>query len=529
MFTGLCNDPKISSSYMQFKKTSEIMREQANYLLLITLCFLLLFCSIPSLFGSISGENPFAGCQKPKNNSPESDKNQQMVNEFLTAVNTGSRNNMHEFVLKFYDPGLLKKVPASVITTYCMGIYYESGGMGYKINHAAQEESGRIVAEIYNKFTGARLKLTVPVSGTGKLTGLFEAKILPGYNPTGSAEEIPEKELTEKLKTCIRLMQKDDEFSGIVLVAKGEKILLNENIGFANRSFEIPVNENTLFNLASVGKVFTGTAVVQLAEQGKLSFDDTLDKYLDAGWLNPEISKKIKIKHLLTHTSGLGDYFSDISRQWEIPWFREMEDYRPLVSDDTLLFEPGTRFSYSNTGMLLLGVVIENASGENYFDFLKKHLFNPCGMIRTDGYSKEHAVKNRAVGYTKVDAGNAVVWNNNRTSRILKGTPSGGIYSTAADLLKFSLAINSGKILSAESMQFLTEGHPELNASFHSYGFFVANSGSSRELSHSGDGGGVNCVFKIYPVSGYTLIILSNYNRPAANTIANTWNQLYQF
>lgn len=529
MFTDLCNVPESSSSYMQVNETAENMKKEFYYLMIITLCFLLLLGRIPSLFGGTSGDNPLAGCLKPENNSPESDKNQQLVNEFLNAVNTGSRNNMHEFVLKFYDPELLKKVPAYVITTYCMGIYYESGGMGYEINNTDQKEPGSVVAEVYNILTGARLKLTAPVSGEGKLTGLFETKIIPGSKPSGNPDEIPEKELTEKLKTCIRLMQKDDEFSGIVLAAKGEKILLNENIGFANKSFGVPVNENTLFNLASVGKVFTGTAVVQLAEQGKLSFDDTLDKHLDAGWLNPEISKKIKIKHLLTHTSGLGDYFSDISRQWEIPWFREMEDYKPVISDDTLLFEPGTRFSYSNTGMLLLGVVIENASGEKYFDFLKKHLFKPSGMTRTDGYSKEHSVKNRAVGYTKVYDGSAVAWNNNRTSRILKGTPSGGIYSTAADLLKFSLAIGSGTILSAESMQFLTEGHPELNASFHSYGFFVANSGSSRELSHSGDGGGVNCVFKIYPVSGFTLIILSNYNRPAANTIANTWNQLYQF
>ena len=118
-------------------------------------------------------------------------------------------------------------------------------------------------------------------------------------------------------------------------------------------------------------------------------------------WLNPEVSKKIQIKHLLTHTSGLGDYFRDAYKQNDIPYFKNLEDYKSLIVDDTLMFEPGTRFSYSNTGMLLLGVVIENVTNEKYFSYLKKKIFEPIGMFNTDGFSKDTPVKNRATGYTK--------------------------------------------------------------------------------------------------------------------------------
>ena len=147
-------------------------------------------------------------------------------------------------------------------------------------------------------------------------------------------------------------------------------------------------------------------------------------------------------------------------------------------------------------------------------------------MVNTDGFDKDVPVKNRATGYTKVYENGAVTWNNHQFTRIMRGSPSGGIYSTIEDMLKYDMAIRSNKLLSPEYSEILMEGRPELNASFHSYGFFVSDGAAGRVASHKGDGQGMNCQFKMYIDSGYTIVILSNYSAPSANIVANVIDQL---
>jgi CubicO group peptidase (beta-lactamase class C family) len=229
---------------------------------------------------------------------------------------------------------------------------------------------------------------------------------------------------------------------------------------------------------------------------------------------------------LLTHTSGLGDYFKDAYMQCDIPFFRDLADYKLLIANDTLKFEPGTSFSYSNTGFILLGVIIESISKDSYFNYLRKNIFEPAGMENTDGFDKDYPVKNRATGYTKVYENGTVNWNNHQFTRIMRGSPSGGIYSTVEDMLKFNDAIRTNKLLSPEYSDLLLEGRPELNTSFHSYGFFVSEGAAGRIASHKGDGRGMNCQFKMYIDLDYTVVILSNYSAPAANIVANVIDQL---
>ena len=197
-----------------------------------------------------------------------------------------------------------------------------------------------------------------------------------------------------------------------------------------------------------------------------------------------------------------------------------------MTVNNTLAFEPGTRFSYSNTGMLLLGVVIENITNDEYFNFLKKNIFEPSGMVNTDGFDKDSPVKNRATGYTKVYENGKVTWNNHQFTRIMRGSPSGGVYATIEDLLKFDIAIRSNKLLAPEYTEIFLKGRPELNASFHSYGFFISDGTAGRIVSHKGDGRGMNCQFKMYLDSGYTIAVLSNYSQPSANMVSNVIDQL---
>lgn len=447
------------------------------------------------------------------------------MNDFLLACNSGERDSMEDFVLEHYDQNALKRIPLFAVISLNMAFYYETGGLGYEIVEMLPRTSSLVSAIIYNKLTNTDIKLSIPVSNdpSPKINRFIKSEPIIKED---LIKHLSDEEIVQRIEKCISKLQEDEEFSGAILVAKDGTPMLNKAIGDANKSYDIPNNINTKFNIASVGKVFTSLAIVQLADQGKLSYDDPISKYVPADWLNPAISEKIQIKHLLTHTSGLGDYFRDAYMQCEVPFFRDIVDYKSLIADDTLNFEPGTNFSYSNTGFILLGVIIESITNESYFSYLRKNIFEPAGMENTAGFDKDYPVNNRATGYTKVYENDEVKWNNHQFTRILRGSPSGGIYSTTQDILKFANAIESNKFLSPDSYELLMEGRPELNASFHSYGFFVSQGVVGRVANHKGDGRGMNCQLSMYLDSGYTVIVLSNYSAPSANIITSVIDQL---
>jgi CubicO group peptidase (beta-lactamase class C family) len=450
------------------------------------------------------------------------------VNNFLNALNSGERDAMQEFIVHSYDENVLKRVPIYSVISLNMAFYYETGGLGYKLHSFLPAETNQITSEIYNKLTETYAKLTIPVSKAPAYKINWFIKTEP-MQPTTSGKQVKrlsDIDIVKRLEILLKKLDEDEEFSGTVLVAKDENVLFEKAIGEASKSYNVLNKTDTKFNLASLGKMFTGTAITQLVEKGKISFDDPIGKYVSADWLNPEISNKIQIRHLLTHTSGLGDYFRDAYLQSAVPIFRDLDDYKSLIADDTLSFEPGTKFSYSNTGMLLLGVIIENVTGEDYFDYLKKNIFEPAGMVNTGGFYKDRPVENRATGYSKIYENGKVTWDNHQFTRIMRGSPSGGIYSTIEDMLKFDIALRSDKLLSHEYTKILFEERPELNVSFHSYGFFISKSNAGRVASHKGDGRGVNCQFKMFLDSGYTVVVLSNYSQPSANIVANVIDQL---
>jgi CubicO group peptidase (beta-lactamase class C family) len=322
-------------------------------------------------------------------------------------------------------------------------------------------------------------------------------------------------------------LAEDDAFAGAVLIAKDGEPLFKKAYGLASKSYQVPNQLDTKFNIASMGKMITGVAIAQLVEQGRLSFEDPLDRYLPEDWLRADVSEKIQIRHLLTHTSGLGDYFRKM-RQHPSPMpFRGLEDYKPLVADVSLSFEPGTKWSYSNTGMLLLGVVIEQVTGESYFDYVRNHIYQPSGMVNTDAYEKDHPVPNRSIGYVKVYSNKEVEWISNQYySRVVKGGPSGGSYSTVEDLLRFAVALQTHKLLSPDYTDLVLSPKPELTSPFYGYGFYVSQSEVGQIAEHGGDGTGIESSFRMYLDSGYVVAVLSNYGKPAASIVDKVIHQM---
>jgi CubicO group peptidase (beta-lactamase class C family) len=316
-----------------------------------------------------------------------------------------------------------------------------------------------------------------------------------------------------------------DVFSGSVLLAKDGLPVFKAAYGVANKDFNVPKKIDTMFNLGSMNKMFTATAIAQMVEKGKLSFEDPLSKFIP-GFPDAESAQKIRIKHLLSHTAGLGGYFTKRYRDMSRAQLRTVDDMMRLAKqDEKLLFEPGSKWQYSNTGMLVLGKVIEIVSGQSYYDYVRENIFKPAGMTNTDCYELDKVNPNLAVGYDKQFTDGGVTWSNNLFEHVMRGGPQGGGFSTVEDLLKFDQAFRSGKLVSKEMVKTLTSPKPELNSPNYGYGF--QTDAEHHEAGHSGGFIGINSNLAMYFDSGWTAIVMSNYSRGAGPVISKMESLIY--
>ena len=332
---------------------------------------------------------------------------------------------------------------------------------------------------------------------------------------------LSEKQFIQMTKEIIQRIYKRDIFSGTVLIARGEELLLEHACGEASKRFHVPNNIDTKFNLGSMNKMFTATAIAQLVEKGLLSYQDPISKYVDESWLPKEITSKITIHHLLTHTSGLGSYFNETYSKGSRELYRTVEDFKPLVKEEKPAFEPGKRFRYSNTGMLLLGVVIESVTGQSYFDYIRKNIYEPAGMKNSDSYEMDYPVENLAIGYS-LDRKSEYGWQNNLFKHVIKGGPAGGGFSTVGDLHGFARALQTGKLVSVDSLKTLWKDHSGEN---YGYGFGVVQGPNGKVVGHGGGFPGINGQLDIYLDKGYIVAVLSNYDH-GASPVAQKISQL---
>lgn len=345
--------------------------------------------------------------------------------------------------------------------------------------------------------------------------------------PSGQPAPAPldPAEVTKQLGAFIDRIAKEGRFSGTALLEKDGKVLLTRAVGVANRDFDAPVRLDTRFNLGSMNKMFTGVACMQLVQQGKLSLEDPISKYLDDTWL-PKVDKtKVRVKHLLTHTSGLGSYFNEVYDRSSRLLFRNVVDYKPLVADETLKFEPGTKTAYSNTGMLIAGAVIEKASGMDYFEYVRRNIYIPAGMTRSDSYELDRVNPSLAVGYEMRMTAAGPIWRNNIFDHVLRGGPAGGGYSTVEDLDRFANALRAGTLLDAASRDELLKARPEIASPNYGLGFGVDQTPLGKRVGHSGGFLGISANLDIFLEAGWTVAVLSNLGG-AASVVTQKANAL---
>jgi len=305
------------------------------------------------------------------------------------------------------------------------------------------------------------------------------------------------------------------QFMGSVLVARGNDIILDKGYGSADLEWNIPNTPATKFRLGSLTKQFTAASILLLEERGKLDINDPVKKYmLDA----PAAWDKVTIFNLLTHTSGIPNFTS-------FPDYPSMEPFATtpaqLVArfrDKQLDFQPGEKWSYSNSGYILLGYLIEKIAGESYGKFVQENIFTPLGM-KDSGYDSNSAViPQRASGYSPGPTGIVNAGFINMTVPL----SAGGLYSTTEDLLRWEQGLFGGKLLSAASLQKMTTPFK----SDYAFGLGVHTSSGRKVIDHNGGIEGFNTKLAYYPDDKLTVIVLANLNGVAAEAIASNMASL---
>ena len=313
-----------------------------------------------------------------------------------------------------------------------------------------------------------------------------------------------------RMDQVIQSFVKDKRFMGAVLVARGDDVLLDKGYGFANLEWNIPDSPKTKFRLGSITKQFTAASILLLEAHGKLSVDDPVKKYLPDA---PAAWEKITILNLLTHTSGIPSFTGFPDYQKLEPFAATPEELVGRFRDKPLDFQPGEKWSYSNSGYVLLGYLIERISGESYAHFVEDNIFKPLGMADSGYDSNSAIIQNRASGYSEGQNGMVNAGYIDMTIPL----SAGGLYSTTEDLLRWQQGLFGGKLLSPASLKKMTT--PFKND--YGFGLTIHSVNGREEITHGGGIEGFNTALAYYPDDKLTVVVLGNVNGSAPQEIAS--------
>jgi CubicO group peptidase (beta-lactamase class C family) len=322
------------------------------------------------------------------------------------------------------------------------------------------------------------------------------------------------------------------DFMGTVLVAKGDDVLLNRGYGMADMSWHIPNTPDVKFRIGSVNKQFTAALVLLLQEDGKLWIDQPVSTYLPNA---PATWKNITLANLLGHTSGIPDALSDKQfLEWSMgPHTHEevMAFYRDFFRDEPLGFAPGSKFEYSSSNYVVLGMVIEKVSGKSYRDMLRERILEPLHMDNTGLDSNKRIVDRYARGYKPVQTKSITETYVDRYARgyrrgkeglvraramsMTVPWAAGSMYSTTGDLLWWERSLFGGKVLSDASLKAMTM----LGKGSYGLGVYITEKYGVKAIWHSGEFRGVKAYLMYVPAPKITVVVLSNVNGLGVNRL----------
>ena len=429
------------------------------------------------------------------------------LNEYLNALNFGNPDVIRRFLETSY--------PSANVNGQ-VNFAEQTGGFDLRLIERATPTS--IVGLVQERRSDQFARFVVVVDSTNPVKILqlnLSAIPRPAAFPIA---KMSEPELVSALKTRLETDAAADNFAGSIILAKlgtgPSKVLFSGAYGLADRDAKTPNTLDTKFRIGSMNKMFTATSILQLVQAGKIKLTDALGKYV-TDYPNKDVATKVTIHQLLTHTGGTGDIFGPDFSAHRLD-LKTHDDYVKLYGARGLRFEPGSKWEYSNYGMLLLGVVIERVTGQSYYDYVAEHVFKPADMTHSGSEPEDKAVSERSNGYMRRNG----AWTPNTTTLPYRGTAAGGGYSTVGDLLRFAEALMSHKLLNAQYTDMLFTGKVDVgNGQMYAYGFEDGRKNGVGAVGHGGGAPGMNGELRIYPQSGYVIAVLSNLDPPAASRL----------
>lgn len=433
----------------------------------------------------------------------------QRARELAELLGTADRAQVATYVEDAYSPSFLERVPLDG-QIQRFGYTYDRT-RGVRVHSAVSTGESEATAVLQSALTGEWLEMTVTVEPAPpyRITASRFRSLDAPPDDEPRLTPLTEAEAVRDLGAYMDRLAEADYFSGIVLLAHGDSILFHKVYGLASREYAVPNRPRTRFNLASMNKMLTAVSVLQLAEGGRLSLSDPIATYLP-DVPNPDAARRVRIEHLLSHTGGVGPNYQ---RRWgaaDPTRIDGVDDWLAFARDDTLAFEPGTSYDYSNAGYAILGTIVERVTGRSYYDYVREHVLEPAEMDGTRFFAADEVVSDRAQGYQKSFALDGTTFQNTTTWNPRRGGPAGGGYSTAADILRFIRSLQDGVLLRPESVDILFAAKTDLGAEAYGFGFNVEDE-TEHIVGHGGAMYGASTNLDVFLDSGYVAVVLSNY------------------
>ncbi len=305
-------------------------------------------------------------------------------------------------------------------------------------------------------------------------------------------------------------------FSGVVMVARKGTPIFSAAYGMADRARGVANTVDTRFNLGSANKMWTAIAIAQLVERGKIDLDAPVGRYLP-DVPNAAVRDRVKIRHLLSHTSGLGSYLQNGFLR-NRTYVESMADYLPFFIQDSLAFEPGSRMGYSNAGFALLGLIVERVSGVSYYEYMRTNILARFTKNSSAFIDARQPPPDVATGYTTPPGQTAAAPNWALIEQ--RGSPAGGAFVSAPDMVAFGRALWSGRLVGMELVKQFTTGQVPMGVGIkYAFGFGDGTINGWRHVGHNGGIPGANAEFVSFPDHDIDLVVLANQDAPAATDV----------